>query len=60
MRYLKSTSLYGLHYTIYPAILEGYSDSSWVLDEAEIKSTSGYIFTIGRVAVSWGLVNKLS
>jgi hypothetical protein len=45
--------VYGLHYTRYPAILEGYSDSNWILDATEIKATSGYTFTIGGVAVSW-------
>ncbi|KAL0368431.1 UNVERIFIED_CONTAM: Retrovirus-related Pol polyprotein from transposon TNT 1-94 [Sesamum calycinum] len=29
LRYLKYTSNYGLHYTRYPAVLEGYSDVSW-------------------------------
>jgi hypothetical protein len=43
MRYLRGTSAYGLHYTGYPAILEGYSDSNWILDATEIKATSGYI-----------------
>jgi hypothetical protein len=53
MRYLRGTSVYGLHYTRYPAVLEGYSDSNRILDAAEIKATSGYIFTIGGAAVSW-------
>jgi hypothetical protein len=29
MRYLRGTSAYGLHYTGYPTVLEGYSDSNW-------------------------------
>jgi hypothetical protein len=53
MRYLKGTSTYGLHYTGYPAVLEGYSDSNWISDANEIKATSGYIFTIGGAAVLW-------
>jgi hypothetical protein len=53
MRYLRGTSAYGLHYTGYPAVLEEYSDSSWISDATEIKATSGYIFTIGGAAVSW-------
>ena len=52
MRYLRGTSVYGLHYTGYPAVLEGYSDSKWISDATEIKATSGYIFTIGGAAVS--------
>jgi hypothetical protein len=53
MRYLKGTSTYGLHYTGYPAVLEGYSDSNWISDANEIKATSGYIFTIGGATVLW-------
>jgi hypothetical protein len=52
MRYLRGTSVYGLHYTGYPAALEGYSDSKWISNAAEIKATSGYIFTISGAAVS--------
>jgi hypothetical protein len=52
MRYLRGTSAYGLHYTGYPVVLEGYSDSNWISDAAEIKATSGYIFTISGAAVS--------
>ncbi|KAK4383223.1 Retrovirus-related Pol polyprotein from transposon TNT 1-94 [Sesamum angolense] len=53
LRYLKYTSNYGLHYTIYPAVLEGYSDANWISDSKDTKSTSGYVFTIGGGAVSW-------
>ncbi|KAL0437633.1 UNVERIFIED_CONTAM: Retrovirus-related Pol polyprotein from transposon TNT 1-94 [Sesamum radiatum] len=47
LRYLKYTSNYGLHYTRYPAVLEGYSDANWISDSKDTKSTSGYVFTIG-------------
>jgi hypothetical protein len=53
MRYLRGTSVYGLHYTGYPTVLDGYSDSNRISDAAEIKATSGYIFTIGGTTVSW-------
>jgi hypothetical protein len=53
MRYLRGTTTYGLHYTWYPNVLEGYSDANWISDVDEIKATSGYIFTIGGAAVSW-------
>jgi hypothetical protein len=53
MRYLRGTTTYGLHYTEYPDVLEGYSDANWISDVDEIKATSGYIFTIGGGAVSW-------
>ncbi|KAK9942775.1 hypothetical protein M0R45_008423 [Rubus argutus] len=53
LRYLKYTKNYGLHYTRYPSVLEGYSDANWISDSKDSKSTSGYIFTLGGAAVSW-------
>ena len=53
MRYLKGTASYGLHYTGYPRVLEGYSDANWISDADELKATSGYVFTLGGGAVSW-------
>ncbi|KAL0296315.1 UNVERIFIED_CONTAM: Retrovirus-related Pol polyprotein from transposon TNT 1-94 [Sesamum radiatum] len=38
LRYLKYTSNYGLHYTRYPAVLEGYSDANWISDSKDTKS----------------------
>ena len=32
LRYLKGTAIYGIHYTGYPRVLEGYSDSNWISD----------------------------
>ena len=54
MRYLKGTGTmnYGIHYTGYPRVLEGYSYSNWISDADEIKATSGYVFTLGGGAVS--------
>ncbi|PHT41242.1 hypothetical protein CQW23_20096 [Capsicum baccatum] len=51
--YLKYTKDYGMHYNKYPAVLEGYSDANWITGSNEVKSTSGYVFTIGGGAVSW-------
>ena len=53
LRYLRHTQNYGLHYTRYPAVLEGYSDANWISDSNDTKSTSGYVFTLGGAAVSW-------
>ncbi|GJU47737.1 hypothetical protein Tco_1217292 [Tanacetum coccineum] len=44
---------YGLHYDRYPAIIEGYSDANWISDIKDFRSTSGYVFTRGRAAISW-------
>ena len=53
MRYLQGTVNYGIHYSGYPTVLEGYSDSNWISDADEMKTTSGYVFTLGGGAVSW-------
>ena len=53
LRYLKYTQNYGLHYSKYPAVLEGYCDANWISDTKDSKSTSGYLFTLGGGAVSW-------
>ena len=52
LRYLRGTNSYGIHYTGYPSVLEGYSDSNWISDADEIKATSGYVFTLAGAAVS--------
>lgn len=53
LRYLRYTRNYGLHYTREPAVLEGFSDASWISDIKNSKGTSGYVFTLGGGAVSW-------
>ncbi|GKB74961.1 zinc finger, CCHC-type containing protein [Tanacetum coccineum] len=34
-------------------LLEGFYDANWISNHNQGKSTSGYVFTLGRVAVSW-------
>ena len=53
MCYLKGTASYGLHYTGYPRVLEGYSDANWISDADELRATSGYLSTLGGAVVSW-------
>jgi hypothetical protein len=53
MHYLVGTMDYGIHYSGYPAVLEGYSDANWISDVDELYATSGYVFTIGGAAISW-------
>ncbi|GKC55524.1 hypothetical protein Tco_1078269 [Tanacetum coccineum] len=45
---------YGLEYSGDPSVLEGYTDASWITDQEYYASTSGWIFTLGGGAVSWG------
>ena len=44
---------YGILYSGFPAVLEGYNDANWISDSDEIKSTSGYVFTLGGGVVAW-------
>jgi hypothetical protein len=53
MKYLRGTMNYGILYSGFPTVLEGYSDANWISDSDEIKSTSGYIFILGGGVVSW-------
>jgi hypothetical protein len=52
MKYLRGTMNYGIKYSGFPAVLEGYCDANWILGSNETKSTSGYVFTIGGGAVT--------
>jgi hypothetical protein len=54
LRYLRRTMDYGILYSGYPTVLEGYTDASWITDNDDHKSTSGWIFTLGGGAISWG------
>jgi hypothetical protein len=51
MHYLKGTVRYGIHYTGYPRVLEGYCDANWIFDADEMYATSGYVFLLGGGAV---------
>jgi hypothetical protein len=53
MHYLVGTMDYGIHYSRYPVVLEGYSDANYISDVDELYTTSGYVFTLGGAAVSW-------
>jgi hypothetical protein len=53
MHYLAGTIDYGIHYSGYPAVLEGYSDTNWISDMDELYAMSGYVFTLGGATISW-------
>ena len=53
LKYLKGIINYNLTYCGFPSVLEGYSDANWISDSDELKSTSGYVITLGGGAVSW-------
>ena len=48
------TITYGLRYTSSSGLLlSGYSDSDWVGNAVDRKSTSGYCFSMGSAMISW-------
>ena len=44
---------YGILYSGFPDVLEGYIDANCISDLDEIKSTSCYVFTLGGGVVAW-------
>jgi len=53
LRYLRGTMNWSLHFCKFPVVLEGFCDANWIVDNDEVSSTSGYIFTLGGGAISW-------
>ena len=43
---------YGILYSGFPTVLEGYNDDNWISNSDEIKSTSDHVFTLGGGAVA--------
>ena len=54
LRYLRGTSKYGLWYIQMDQVkLHGFTDEDWAGSPTDRKSTSGGIFSIRSIAVSW-------
>jgi hypothetical protein len=53
LHYLRGTTSFGIHYSGYPLVLEGYSYSNWISDANETKTTSDYVFKLAGAVVSW-------
>ena len=49
---MRKTTDYGLCNSGCPNVLQGFSDTNWISDLDEIKSTNGYVFTLGGGVVS--------
>ena len=45
LKYLHFTRDYGLHYTRYPTVSEGYSDANWISNVKNSESHSGCVYT---------------
>lgn len=50
---LRYSHNYGLHYSRYSSVIEGFSDANWISDIKDSRSTSGYVFTLGGAVISW-------
>ncbi|KAL0455866.1 UNVERIFIED_CONTAM: hypothetical protein Slati_0925800 [Sesamum latifolium] len=53
LRYLKGMVSLAIHYGRFPAVFEGYNDARWIAKNSSSNGCSGYVFTLGRGAVSW-------
>ncbi|CAM8907407.1 unnamed protein product [Rhodiola kirilowii] len=53
LRYLKGTMNLGLVYSEFLSVIEGYSDASWISNEEDHSSTSGWVFLLGGGTISW-------
>jgi hypothetical protein len=53
MHYLAGTMNYRIHYSGYPVVLEEYNDANWISNMDELYARSGYVFTLGGVAILW-------
>ncbi|RVX02315.1 putative mitochondrial protein [Vitis vinifera] len=42
----------------FPSVLEGFSDANWISDSDEMKSTNGYVFTLGEGVISLEFVRS--
>ncbi|KAL0423271.1 UNVERIFIED_CONTAM: Retrovirus-related Pol polyprotein from transposon TNT 1-94 [Sesamum radiatum] len=56
LRYLKGTVSLAIHYGRFPAVLEGYSDASWIAKNSGSNGCSGYVFTLEWL---FGLLSQL-
>jgi len=54
LKYLKTTIDYGLHYCGYPLVLKGFTDTNRITTSEDYSSTSGWVYTLGGGAISWG------
>lgn len=45
---------YGIYYTGYPSILEGFLDASQIINLDDHTSTSGWFVNLGGGTISWG------
>ena len=52
LHYLKGTISYGIHFSRYRRVLEGYYDANWIFDVDKLYAMSGYASLLGGGVVS--------
>ena len=52
LKYLRGIINYGLCFSGFPSVLEGFSNAKWISDSDDMKSISGYVFILGGSVVS--------
>jgi hypothetical protein len=52
VHYLAGIVDYGINYSGYPIVVEGYNDANWIFGMDELYAMSGYVFTFGTAVVS--------
>jgi len=50
---MRGTMDWCLHFNKFSAVLEGFCEANWAFDNDEVSFTNGFVFTLGREAVSW-------
>jgi hypothetical protein len=58
IHYMVGTMDYGVHYSGYPIVLEGYSVANWISDVDELYATSEYVFTLDGAPILGGHANR--
>ena len=53
LKYLKGTINWYLHFNKFPTVLGGFCDANSVIDNDEVSSNNGYVFTLRGGAISW-------
>ena len=61
LKYIQGTRTYDIHYAAASKLeLVGYTDSDWVGDSIDKKSTYGYVFMFGGGPICWSSKEQVS
>ena len=59
LKYLQFTHNFGLHYTRYLVVLEGYCYANWISNVKDSKSHRGYVLALGGAIVPWKSLKQI-